>query len=174
MKEDIAIGTLLGLAPSLTVADATRIMEVINTIQNRINAAKDKEIFDLRVLVNVKDMRINDLMEASRALTDGQIEVMRKNIELGSPFNMSDGTFMCLSNAKLINIWEIVEKTDWEILQIKGFDAWKLAELKQLLAPYDLRLGMKFDRTIFTGPHAEQPAVASTGGGSSPHHWEMT
>ena len=126
MKDDFTIDTLLGLAASLTVADAAKIMTIINGLQAQIDEA--------------------------HTLTERQVEVMRKDIVCGDSLPLSYRTFLRLSNAKLVKNWQIIEKTDSEMLQIEGIDLSVLIELKKLFSVYDLRLGMKFDRTIFTDP----------------------
>ncbi len=60
----------------------------------------------------------------------------------------------CLRNANIRHIWELVQKTESEMLKTKNFGRKSLNEIKEILAEMGLTLGMKLDD--FTPP-AEAP-----------------
>jgi DNA-directed RNA polymerase subunit alpha len=51
----------------------------------------------------------------------------------------------CLKNASIKYIWELVQKTEAEMLETKNFGRKSLNEIKEILAEMGLSLGMKLD-----------------------------
>ena len=51
----------------------------------------------------------------------------------------------CLKNADIHKIWQLVSKTEAEMLKTKNFGRKSLNEIKEVLAEMDLSLGMKLD-----------------------------
>ncbi len=51
----------------------------------------------------------------------------------------------CLKNAKIYNIYQLVQKTDAEMLKTKNFGRKSLNEIKEVLATMDLSLGMDLE-----------------------------
>lgn len=60
----------------------------------------------------------------------------------------------CLKNANIRYIWELVQKTEQEILQTKNFGRKSLNEIKDVLSTLGLHLGMKVHE--FTPPDAQE------------------
>jgi len=60
----------------------------------------------------------------------------------------------CLKNANIRYIWELVQKTEQEILQTKNFGRKSLNEIKDVLSTLNLHLGMKVHE--FTPPNAQE------------------
>ncbi len=61
----------------------------------------------------------------------------------------------CLKNANIVQIWQLVSKTESEMLKTKNFGRKSLNEIKEVLADMGLSLGMKLDG--FEPPEAEVP-----------------
>lgn len=74
----------------------------------------------------------------------------------------------CLQNANIQYIWELVQKTEGEMLRTKNFGRKSLNEIKEMLAKMGLSLGMKLDG--FVPPTQQQVAETKgpLGGGSTP------
>lgn len=51
----------------------------------------------------------------------------------------------CLKNAKILKIWQLVQKTEGEMLKTKNFGRKSLNEIKEVLSEMGLSLGMKLD-----------------------------
>ncbi len=51
----------------------------------------------------------------------------------------------CLKNADIHKIWQLVQKTEAEMLKTKNFGRKSLNEIKEVLSEMDLSLGMKLD-----------------------------
>lgn len=61
----------------------------------------------------------------------------------------------CLKNADIHKIWQLVSKTESEMLKTKNFGRKSLNEIKEVLSGMGLSLGMKLDG--FTPPMEDQP-----------------
>ncbi len=74
----------------------------------------------------------------------------------------------CLQNANIQFIWELVQKTEGEMLRTKNFGRKSLNEIKEMLAKMGLSLGLKLDG--FVPPTQQQVAEnkGPLGGGSTP------
>jgi DNA-directed RNA polymerase subunit alpha len=59
----------------------------------------------------------------------------------------------CLKNADINKIWQLVSKTEAEMLKTKNFGRKSLNEIKEVLSEMGLSLGMKLDG--FTPPEEE-------------------
>jgi DNA-directed RNA polymerase subunit alpha len=51
----------------------------------------------------------------------------------------------CLKNAEILKIWQLVQKTEGEMLKTKNFGRKSLNEIKEVLHEMDLSLGMKLE-----------------------------
>ena len=51
----------------------------------------------------------------------------------------------CLKNAEILKIWQLVQKTETEILKTKNFGRKSLNEIKEILREMELSLGMKLE-----------------------------
>ena len=51
----------------------------------------------------------------------------------------------CLKNANILKIYQLVQKTEAEMLKTKNFGRKSLNEIKEVLSEMDLSLGMKID-----------------------------
>jgi DNA-directed RNA polymerase subunit alpha len=51
----------------------------------------------------------------------------------------------CLKNANIRHIWELVQRTEAEMLETKNFGRKSLNEIKEILTDMGLSLGMKLD-----------------------------
>jgi DNA-directed RNA polymerase subunit alpha len=51
----------------------------------------------------------------------------------------------CLKNAEINKIWQLVSKTEAEMLKTKNFGRKSLNEIKEVLSEMGLSLGMKLD-----------------------------
>lgn len=67
----------------------------------------------------------------------------------------------CLQNANIKYIYELVQKTEAEMLRTKNFGRKSLNEIKEILASMGLHLGMKLDGFV-------PPAITSTGTVAAP------
>ena len=63
---------------------------------------------------------------------------------------------MCSSDLNIKYIYELVQKTEAEMLRTKNFGRKSLNEIKEILASMGLHLGMKLDGFV-------PPAITSTG-----------
>ena len=52
----------------------------------------------------------------------------------------------CLKNANIKYIWELVQKTEAEMLKTKNFGRKSLNEIKEILTEMGLTLGMKLEQ----------------------------
>ena len=67
----------------------------------------------------------------------------------------------CLQNANIQFIWELVQKTEGEMLRTKNFGRKSLNEIKEMLAKMGLHLGMKLEGFV---PPTQQAKAPSVGG----------
>ncbi len=65
----------------------------------------------------------------------------------------------CLQNANIKYIYELVQKTEAEMLKTKNFGRKSLNEIKDILGEMGLSLGMKLDGFV---PHANPPKPADS------------
>lgn len=69
-----------------------------------------------------------------------------------SDLELSVRSANCLKNAGIDYIWELVEKTEAEMLKTKNFGRKSLSEIKEVLMDLGLGFGMKIDRSLFSKP----------------------
>lgn len=67
----------------------------------------------------------------------------------------------CLRNANIRYIWELVQKTEPEMLKTKNFGRKSLNEIKEILTEMGLALGMKIDGFVPPAEHADAEAVGA-------------
>ncbi len=71
-----------------------------------------------------------------------------------SELELSVRSANCLKNAEITMIWELVQKTEAEMLKTKNFGRKSLNEIKGILSEMGLSLGMKFDKFPLAAPQA--------------------
>ena len=86
----------------------------------------------------------------SRSTTSTQETLMKPVSEL----ELSVRSANCLQNAKIHYIYELVSKTEGEMLRTKNFGRKSLNEIKELLSHMGLGLGMKVDNIMKDAPAA--------------------
>ncbi|NDF15493.1 DNA-directed RNA polymerase subunit alpha [bacterium] len=67
----------------------------------------------------------------------------------------------CLQNANIRYIYELVQRTEAEMLKTKNFGRKSLNEIKEILGEMGLSLGMKLEGFV-APPHGAKPAVEAT------------
>lgn len=84
--------------------------------------------------------------------TDGREfnEHLYRNVE---ELELSVRSANCLKNAKIVKIWQLVQKSEQEMLKTKNFGRKSLNEIKEILSEMGLSLGMKLDGFV---PHEEE------------------
>ena len=55
----------------------------------------------------------------------------------------------CLKNANINKLYQLVSKTEQEMLKTKNFGRKSLNEIKEVLAELDLSLGMKLEGFVY-------------------------
>ena len=65
-----------------------------------------------------------------------------------SELELSVRSANCLQNANIKHIYELVSKTEGEMLRTKNFGRKSLNEIKEILANMGLGLGMKVDKIM--------------------------
>ena len=58
---------------------------------------------------------------------------------------LSVRSYNCLKNANICTLWELVARTEADLLKTKNFGRKSLNEIKEILADFGLRLGMRDD-----------------------------
>jgi DNA-directed RNA polymerase subunit alpha len=110
-------------------------------------APEDAIAFAAKILQNQLKLFIN---------FEDEIEVMPKAEPIGQRFNdnlyrsideleLSVRSSNCLRNANIRYIWELVTRTEPEMLKTKNFGRKSLNEIKEILSEMGLTLGMKLD-----------------------------
>ena len=91
-------------------------------------------------------MFINFVEEDEPAGTDDRSETQTFNDALFKrvdELDLSVRSANCLQNAGIEYIWQLVEKTEAEMLKTKNFGRKSLNEIKEILSELGLSLGMK-------------------------------
>ncbi len=101
--------------------------------------------------INFDEEKEPDFSEENSEETDGKFNenIYRSVDELELSVRSSN----CLKNAKINTIYQLVQKTDNEMLKTKNFGRKSLNEIKEVLASMDLSLGM--DLVGFDPPEEE-------------------
>jgi len=110
-------------------------------------APEDAIAFAAKILQNQLKLFIN---------FEDEIEVVQKAEPIGQRFNdnlyrsideleLSVRSSNCLRNANIRYIWELVTRTEPEMLKTKNFGRKSLNEIKEILSEMGLTLGMKLD-----------------------------
>ena len=68
----------------------------------------------------------------------------------------------CLKNANILYIWDLVGKTEAEMLKTKNFGRKSLNEIKDVLGEMGLKLGMKLDGFVIPDEQAEEGENSDT------------
>ena len=79
-----------------------------------------------------------------------------------SELELSVRSSNCLKNANIKHIYELVQKTESEMLKTKNFGRKSLNEIKRILEEMDLQFGMELDNFPFP-KHAEEEREAERG-----------
>ena len=97
----------------------------------------------LAVFLNFKDK--DDLARINSKTTASKINVNSTLMKLVSELELSVRSANCLQNANIKYIYELVSKTEGEMLRTKNFGRKSLNEIKEILSQMGLYLGMKVD-----------------------------
>jgi DNA-directed RNA polymerase subunit alpha len=69
-------------------------------------------------------------------------------IEASRNLELSVRSANCLKNAEILKIYQLVQKTENEMLKTKNFGRKSLNEIKEVLSEMGLSLGMKLDSFV--------------------------
>lgn len=112
---------------------------------------EDAVAYAAKTLKDQLDVLINfDEVEEEEEET-GLEEVRNINEQLTrhvSELELSVRSANCLKNAGINYIWELVEKTEAEMLKTKNFGRKSLSEIKEVLMDLGLNFGMKIDSSL--------------------------
>lgn len=106
-----------------------------------------------KILKDQLTVFLNFVEEEELTGVEGQ-KVGRKNpsndalLRPVSDLELSVRSANCLQNASIKYIWELVSKTEGEMLRTKNFGRKSLNEIKELLSTMGLGLGMKLDSAL--------------------------
>ncbi len=85
-------------------------------------------------------------LEASDALKDQDEPRFNENLRRGvEELELSVRSANCLKNAEINKIWQLVQKTEHEMLKTKNFGRKSLNEIKEVLTEMGLELGMNLE-----------------------------
>ncbi len=95
--------------------------------------------------------------EPEKAVEEELQPVINENLYRGvDELELSVRSANCLKNANINKLYQLVSKTEQEMLKTKNFGRKSLNEIKEVLAELDLSLGMKLDG--FVPPEEEEAA----------------
>ena len=162
MEEKFTLADLFRLVPAITVHEGVKIMEVIDGFQRQLDT-KNTRIEELEIILRIANMVARkEQRENPNALNEMQIVVMKKSLRALriTPSPMHVRIMNVFDSMGISAVWELCEKTENKIKKTKRFGPKSLHDLQNALDDLgvELRLGMTFDRTIFTGP----PPVKTT------------
>ena len=60
-------------------------------------------------------------------------------------FELSVRTENCLENAEIVYVWQLIQKSEADLLKLKNFGRKSLKEIKGVLAELGLELGMTIE-----------------------------
>ncbi|MEW6260573.1 MAG: DNA-directed RNA polymerase subunit alpha [Thermodesulfobacteriota bacterium] len=107
----------------------------------------------LNLFTNLDENAVPAETEEIEEATVGEINPnLYKSVE---ELELSVRSANCLKNADIHKIWQLVSKTESEMLKTKNFGRKSLNEIKEVLSGMGLSLGMKLDG--FTPPEEELP-----------------
>jgi len=108
----------------------------------------------LSVFLNFEDKDAPTEVKPTAAATSGGVanEALLKPV---SELELSVRSANCLQNANIKYIYELVSKTEGEMLRTKNFGRKSLNEIKEILSSMGLGLGMKVDNIMKQVQHAE-------------------
>lgn len=110
-------------------------------------APEDAIAFAAKILQNQLKLFINFEEEAEEEeTTDSQKPKFNENLYRSiDELELSVRSSNCLRNANIRYIWELVTRTEAEMLKTKNFGRKSLNEIKEILAEMGLSLGMKLE-----------------------------
>uniref|UniRef100_A0A7C4MMF7 DNA-directed RNA polymerase subunit alpha n=1 Tax=Desulfatirhabdium butyrativorans TaxID=340467 RepID=A0A7C4MMF7_9BACT len=107
----------------------------------------------LNLFTNMDENAVPATTAEMEETTGGEINPnLYKSVE---ELELSVRSANCLKNADIHKIWQLVSKTESEMLKTKNFGRKSLNEIKEVLSGMGLSLGMKLDG--FTPPEEELP-----------------
>jgi DNA-directed RNA polymerase subunit alpha len=108
----------------------------------------------LSVFLNFEDKDAPTEVKPTAAAASGGVanEALLKPV---SELELSVRSANCLQNANIKYIYELVSKTEGEMLRTKNFGRKSLNEIKEILSSMGLGLGMKVDNIMKQVQHAE-------------------
>lgn len=108
----------------------------------------------LSVFLNFEDKDAPTEVKPTAAAASGGVanEALLKPV---SELELSVRSANCLQNANIKYIYELVSKTEGEMLRTKNFGRKSLNEIKEILSAMGLGLGMKVDNIMKQVQHAE-------------------
>jgi DNA-directed RNA polymerase subunit alpha len=108
----------------------------------------------LSVFLNFEDKDAPTEVKPSAAASGGGVanEALLKPV---SELELSVRSANCLQNANIKYIYELVSKTEGEMLRTKNFGRKSLNEIKEILSSMGLGLGMKVDNIMKQVQHAD-------------------
>ncbi len=116
---------------------------------------EDAVAYAAKILKDQLDVLINfDEASEEEEQTGGE-EVKNISEQLNrhvSELELSVRSANCLKNAGINYIWELVEKTEAEMLKTKNFGRKSLSEIKEVLMDLGLSFGMKIDHNLINKP----------------------
>lgn len=116
---------------------------------------EDAVAYAAKILKDQLDVFINFDDASEEEEQHGVDESKNLNEQLSrhvSDLELSVRSANCLKNAGINYIWELVEKTEAEMLKTKNFGRKSLSEIKEVLMDLGLGFGMKIDRSLFSKP----------------------
>ena len=112
----------------------------------------------MNIFINFEE----DIETGHRRRDDRKPEINNENLNRSvEELELSVRSYNCLKNANIQTIGELVQKTEAEMLKTKNFGRKSLNEIKEILAPMGLSLGMKIDEhgNAVPGPTSNQVAA---------------
>lgn len=108
----------------------------------------------LAVFLNFEDKDAPAEVKPAAAAASGGVanEALLKPV---SELELSVRSANCLQNANIKYIYELVSKTEGEMLRTKNFGRKSLNEIKEILSSMGLGLGMKVDNIMKQVQHAD-------------------
>ena len=109
---------------------------------------QDAVAFAAKILKDHLSMFINfeeEPEEAEEVADEGRDRVVENLARSVDELELSVRSANCLKNSNIRYIYELVEKTEAEMLKTKNFGRKSLNEIKEVLASMGLSLGMRLD-----------------------------
>jgi DNA-directed RNA polymerase subunit alpha len=112
---------------------------------------QDAVAYAAKILKDHLSMFINfeeEPEEAEQVADEGRDRVVENLARSVDELELSVRSANCLKNSNIRYIFELVEKTEAEMLKTKNFGRKSLNEIKEILASMGLSLGMRLDAAV--------------------------